>query len=71
MNLANKIISVFFSIISIFFLGKLVGKNSEKKKELETINNNLIENAKINKKVNNDSFASNAKFLLDKQKHNK
>lgn len=71
MNLASKIISVFFSIISIFFLGKLVGKNSEKKKELETINNNLIENAKINKKVNNDSFASNAKFLLDKQKHNK
>lgn len=71
MNLANKIISVFFSIISIFFLGKLVGKNSEKKKELETINNNLIENAKINKKVNNDSFASNSKFLLDKQKHNK
>lgn len=71
MNLANKIISVFFSIISIFFLGKLVGKNSEKKKELETINNNLIENAKINKKVNNDSFASNVKFLLDKQKHNK
>lgn len=71
MNLASKIISVFFSIISIFFLGKLVGKNSEKKKELETINNNLIENAKINKKVNNDSFASNSKFLLDKQKHNK
>lgn len=71
MNLVSKIISVFFSIISIFFLGKLVGKNSEKKKELETINNNLIENAKINKKVNNDSFASNAKFLLDKQKHNK
>lgn len=71
MNLASKIISVFFSIISIFFLGKLVGKNSEKKKELESINNNLIENAKINKKVNNDSFASNVKFLLDKQKHNK
>jgi len=71
MNLASKIISVFFSIISIFFLGKLVGKNSERKKELENINKNLIENAKINKKVNNDSFASNAKFLLDKQKHNK
>ncbi len=71
MNLASKIISVFFSIISIFFLGKLVGKNSEKKKELESINNNLIENAKINKKVNNDSFAYNSKFLLDKQKHNK
>lgn len=71
MNLLSKIISVFFSIISIFFLGKLVGKNNEKQKQLENLNNNLIENARINKEVNNDSFANNASFLLKKQKHNK
>jgi hypothetical protein len=68
-DLLIKTCSIFFTVFIIFFFGKIKGSYEEKKKQLKSENDELQENARINKKNDNMSFIDKSEFLLSKQKN--
>lgn len=68
-GLLLKLFSIIIGLGTIFFMGSSAGKKKEQNKQLKDQYDEILDDVKINKNVDNMGFADKSNFLLSKQKN--